>query len=145
MQNAKQGDTVVIEYSVRTSNGTVVGDTEASGPQEIKIGDGAIFPLIEKKLTEMKVGDKESVAIDSDNAFGARREEMVVDIPRQSLPADVDPQPGMALQAQQEDGSAITLYIVAVGDEAVKADGNHPLAGEDLSFDVTLREIREAA
>ncbi len=76
-------------------------------------------------------------------ALGA--EEMVVDIPRQSLPADVDPQPGMALQAQQEDGSAITLYIVAVGDEAVKADGNHPLAGEDLSFDVTLREIKEAA
>jgi len=145
MQNAKQGDTVIIDYAVRTGDGRVVGDTRETGPQEIKLGDGAIFPKVEEKLADMKVGDKETVAIECENAFGARREEMVIDIPRQNLPADADPQPGMALQAQQADGSAVTLYIVDVGEQTVKADGNHPLAGEDLSFDVTLREIRDAA
>lgn len=145
MQNAKQGDTVVIDYSVRIGDGTVVGHTEESGPQEIKLGDGAIFPQVEEKLAAMKVGDKETVAIDCENAFGARREEMVIDIPRQNLPAEADPKPGMALQAQQEDGSAVTLYVVDVGEQSVKADGNHPLAGEDISFDVTLREIKDAA
>lgn len=145
MQNAKQGDTVVIDYSVRTGDGTVVGDTKETGPQAIKLGDGAIFPQVEQKLADMKVGDQETVAIESDKAFGARREEMVIDIPRQNLPADADPQPGMALQAQKPDGSAVTLYVIAVDEQTVKADGNHPLAGEDLSFDVTLREIQDAA
>ncbi|HEY9092197.1 FKBP-type peptidyl-prolyl cis-trans isomerase [Parasphingorhabdus sp.] len=145
MQNAKQGDTVLIDYSVRKADGTVVGHTEETGPQEIKIGDGAIFPQVEEKLVDMKVGDKESVTIDCENAFGARREEMVIDIPRDNLPADAEPQPGMTLQAQQQDGSAVTLYVVAVSEQSVKADGNHPLAGEDISFDVTLREIKHAA
>jgi FKBP-type peptidyl-prolyl cis-trans isomerase 2 len=145
MQNAKQGDTVVIDYSVRTGDGTVVGDTKETGPQAIKLGDGAIFLQVEEKLADMKVGDNETVAIECENAFGARREEMVIDIPRQNLPAETDPTPGMALQAQQEDGSAVTLYVVAVAEQSVKADGNHPLAGEDLSFDVTLREIKVAA
>lgn len=145
MQNAKQGDTVLIDYSVRRSDGTVVGHTEETGPQEIKLGDGAIFPEVEEKIAGMQVGDKETVAIDCENAFGARREEMVIDIPRENLPAEADPQPGMTLQAQQQDGSAVTLYVVAVSDQSVKADGNHPLAGEDISFDVTLREIKNAA
>mgnify|MGYP003667518675 FL=1 len=145
MQNAKQGDTVVIDYSVRTGDGRVVGDTKEAGPQEIKLGEGAIFPQVEARLADMKVGDKETVAIECANAFGARREEMVIDIPRENLPAEADPQPGMALQAQQQDGSAVTLYVVAVGEQFVKADGNHPLAGEDISFDVTLRESKDAA
>lgn len=145
MQNAKQGDTVVIDYSVRTEDGRVVGDTKETGPQAIKLGVGAIFPQVEEKLADMKVGDKATIAIECENAFGARREEMVIDIPRQNLPAEADPQPGMALQAQQPDGSAVTLYVVAVEEQSVKADGNHPLAGEDISFDVTLREIKDAA
>ena len=145
MQNAKQGDTVVIDYSVRTEDGRVVGDTKETGPQAIKLGDGAIFPQVEEKLADMKVGDKATIAIECENAFGARREEMVIDIPRQNLPPEADPQPGMALQAQQPDGSAVTLYVVAVEEQSVKADGNHPLAGEDISFDVTLREIKDAA
>jgi len=145
MQNAKQGDTVVIDYAVRTSKGTLVGDTTETGPQEIKLGDGAIFPQVEEKIADMKVGDQETVSIECNNAFGPRREEMVIDIPRQNLPPEAEPQPGMTLQAQQADGSAVTLYIVAVSDDSVKADGNHPLAGEDLAFDVTLREIKDAA
>ncbi len=145
MQTAKHGDTVVIDYVVRKSDGTVIGDTQDNGPQAIKIGDSAIFPQIEEKLTAMEVGDQQTVAIESDKAFGPRRDDMVIDIPRENLPADPAPQPGMALQAQQQDGSEMTLYVVEVGAQSVKADGNHPLAGEDLAFDVTLREIREAA
>ena len=145
MLNAKHGDTVLIDYIVRKSDGEVVGNTEQNGPQAIRIGEGAIFPQIEEKLVAMEVGGQETVTIKSDKAFGPRREELLVDIPRQNLPAEPAPQPGMALQAKQQDGSAITLYVVAVEEQSVKADGNHPLAGEDLTFDVTLREIKEAA
>lgn len=145
MTTPQNGDTVSIDYEVRKSDGTLVGTTQDQGPQAIQIGGGQIFPQIEQALTNMQVGDEKSVSIDSDSAFGPRREEMIVEIPRENLPAEPAPQPGMALQAQQQDGSAVTLYIVSVDGETVKADGNHPLAGEDLTFGVTLRQIQQAA
>ena len=145
MATPNNGDTVVIDYTVSRTDGAVVGDTKETGPQTITLGQGAIFPQIEETLTGMGVGDQQTVTIASDKAFGPRREELLIDIPRANLPPEPAPEPGMALQAQQQDGSAITLYVVEVGDQTVKADGNHPLAGEDLTFDVTLREIKQAA
>jgi FKBP-type peptidyl-prolyl cis-trans isomerase 2 len=139
------GDTVTIDYTVSRSDGQVVGNTQESGPQDITIGNGQIFPAIEQALTGMEVGEEKTVSIDSENAFGPRREEMVVDIPRSNLPAEPAPEPGMALNAQNSEGQPMTLYIVEVSDDAVKADGNHPLAGEDLTFGVTLRDIKQAA
>ena len=145
MATPKQGDTVTIDYTIKNGDGAVVGNTQEAGPQEITLGQSQIFPQIEEALTGMKVGDEQTVAIPSDNAFGPRREELVIEIPRQNLPAEPAPQPGMQLQAQGQDGQQIMLHIVEVGEQSVKADGNHPLAGEDIIFDVTLREIKQAA
>lgn len=145
MAIAKTGDTVTIDYVVKKNDGTIVGNTDETGPQEIKLGEGQIMPKIEEALTGMEVGGEKTVALESENAFGPRREEMVIDIPRSNLPPEPAPQPGMSLQAQQQDGTPLTLQIVEVGEETVKADGNHPLAGEDIVFDVTLREIKQAA
>ncbi len=145
MTNPKNGDTVTIDYVLRRGDGEVVGNTAEAGPQDIQLGSGQIFPQLEQALTGMEVGDQQSVSIESENAFGPRREEMVIDIPRSNLPPEPAPQPGMQLQAQGQDGQPITLHIVEVGEQSVKADGNHPLAGEDLTFDVTLREIKQAA
>ena len=145
MPTAKHGDTVSIDYTIQTGDGTVVGDTQQAGPQEITLGQAEIFPQIEAALTGMEIGAQETVTIESANAFGPRREEMVIDIPLANLPPEPAPEPGMALQAQQQDGTQLTLYVVEVGEQSVKADGNHPLAGEDLTFGVTLRDISQAA
>lgn len=145
MLQAQNGDTLIIDYIVRKGDGAVVVDTSAEGPQTITLGEGAIFPQIEQRLATMEVGEQQTVALSCEEAFGPRNEEMVIDIPRQNLPTQMAPEPGMTLQAEQQDGSRLTLYVVAVGDESVKADANHPLAGEDLAFDVTLREIRKVA
>lgn len=145
MTTPNNGDTVKIDYVLRRGDGEVVGNTQAVGPQEITLGNGQIFPQIEQALAGMEVGDEQSVAIACENAFGPRREELVIDIPRANLPPEPEPQPGMAMQAQQPDGSPVTLYILEVSDEAIKVDGNHPLAGEDITFDLTLREISQAA
>ena len=145
MSTAKNGDTVTIDYTVSRSDGQEVGNTNESGPQDITLGTGEIFPAVEQALAGMEIGDRQTVSIDSDKAFGPRREEMVIYIPRENLPPEPAPQPGMALQAQQQDGSPLTLYVVEVGEQTVKADGNHPLAGEDLTFGVTLRDIKQAA
>lgn len=145
MTTPKSGDTVSIDYEIKVAGGQTVGSTEQQGPQDITLGGGQIFPQIEEALTGMEVGDDTSVTIPSDNAFGPRREELVVDIPRANLPPEPAPQPGMQLSAQSPDGQPMTLTILEVGAQAVKADGNHPLAGQDVTFDVTLREIKQAA
>lgn len=145
MTTPSNGDTVTIDYVLKRCDGEVVGNTEEAGPQQVQLGAGQIFPQIEEALTGMEVGDSKSVDIASDNAFGPRSEELVIDIPRANLPPEPAPQPGMALNAQTPDGQPMTLYILEVGDEAIKADGNHPLAGQDVTFDVTLRDIKQAA
>jgi FKBP-type peptidyl-prolyl cis-trans isomerase SlyD len=145
MTSPKQGDIVSIDYEVRTSDGTVVGHTQKEGPQDITLGGGQIFPQIELALTGMTVGDEATVEIPSESAFGPRRDELIIDIPLSNLPPEPAPKPGMTLQAQQQDGQVMTLYIVQVGEQSVKADGNHPLAGQDLTFGLTLREIKQAA
>ena len=145
MPTPANGDTVSIDYVLRRGDGEVVGTTEEMGPQDIELGSGQIFPQIEEALTGMAVGEEQSVSIDCANAFGPRQDALVIDIPRENLPPEPAPQPGMAMQAQAQDGSPMTLYIVEVGDQTIKADGNHPLAGEDLTFDITLRDIKQAA
>lgn len=144
MTTAKNGDTVVINYTVRTNDGRVVGGTEQSGPQTLKIGQAEIFPQIEAALDGMEVGAERAVTVPSNDAFGPRREEMVILIPREQLPADQNPQPGMSLGARQPDGTEVNLMITAVADDVVTADGNHPLAGEDLHFGLTLVEVTPA-
>lgn len=145
MTTPNNGDTVTIDYVLRRGDGEIVGNTQETGPQQVTLGQGEIFPQIEQALTDMEVGGEKSVEIESDNAFGPRRDELVIDIPRENLPPEPAPQPGMAMQAQQPDGQPLTLHIVEVGEQSVKADGNHPLAGEDITFDITLREIKQAA
>ena len=145
MSTPNSGDTVTIDYIIKKGDGTVVGNTAEAGPQDVTLGANQIFPQVEAALTDMSVGDEQSVTIASDNAFGPRRDEMIVDIPRANLPAEPAPQPGMQLQAQGPNGEPIALQILEVGDQTVKADGNHPLAGEDITFDVTLRDIKQAA
>lgn len=145
MQQPQKGDTVLIDYVVRKSDGAVVADTTQEGPQAITLGAGAIFPQIEEQLTTMALGEQQTVELPCENAFGPRKEEMIIDIPRANLPDEMAPEPGMALQAEQQDGARVTLYVVDVAQDTVKADGNHPLAGENLAFDVTLREIRSSA
>ena len=145
MTTPNSGDTVTIDYVLKRGDGEIIGNTADVGPQQVQLGAGQIFPAIEEALTCMSVGDSKTVEIASDNAFGPRREELVIDIPRANLPPEPAPQPGMQLNAQTPDGQPMTLFILEVGEEAVKADGNHPLAGEDVSFDLTLRDIKQAA
>ncbi|WDI30040.1 peptidylprolyl isomerase [Hyphococcus flavus] len=145
MAQAKTGDTVVINYTVRTGDGRVVGGTEQAGPQTLTLGKAEIFPAIEQALEGMEAGGEKSVTIASADAFGPRKDEMIVELPRAQLPQDQTPQPGMTLSAKQQDGSTVNLVITDVSDEVVTADGNHPLAGHDLHFGLTLVEIKEAA
>ncbi|MCJ8190047.1 FKBP-type peptidyl-prolyl cis-trans isomerase [Sphingomicrobium aestuariivivum] len=146
MTTAKQGDTVVIDFTVKKKNGALVGSTEsAGGPQTLTLGDEQIFPTIDAALTGMSVGEEKTVELSCENGFGPRRAELIMDIPRDKLPAEQAPEVGMSLAAKGQSGEVHSFVIIDVAEDKVTADGNHPLAGEDLVFNVKLLEVKAAA
>ncbi len=113
----------------------------ASGPLDIHLGAGEIFPQIEQALLGMTLGESRSVTIAAAEAFGEYDEENVVTIPRAQLPADLDPEVGEELVLTGDDDEHFGVTVVEVNAESITFDSNHPLAGEDLTFTITLREI----
>jgi len=113
----------------------------ATGPIDIQIGSGDIFPRIEQVLIGMAPGETRTVTIAAGDAFGEYDDDNVVTIPRTQLPDDLQPEVGEELVLTGEDDEAFGVTVVEVNAESITFDSNHPLAGEDLTFEVTLREI----
>jgi peptidylprolyl isomerase len=141
MPQAKSGDTVRVHYSGRLDEGTQFDSSSGSDPLEFEIGAGQVIPGFENAITGMAPGDKVTVTIPADEAYGPHRDEMVLEAPRSEIPDELDPQVGQQLQLQHPNGQAIPVVVTEVTDEVITLDGNHPLAGQDLTFDLELVEI----
>ena len=144
MSQAKAGDTVKIHYTGTLDDGTQFDSSAGRDPLEFKLGSGQVIPGFDKAVEGMTVGDKKTVNIPAEDAYGERYDEMVQEVPKEALPEDLNPEIGMPLQAQAPDGQMVNLTIVAVEDETIIVDGNHPLAGQALNFDIELVEIAGA-
>lgn len=140
MAQAKNGDTVKVHYKGTLADGTVFDSSDGRDPLEFDLGSGQLIPGFEAAVDGMSAGETCSINIASDQAYGPRRDEMVMDVPKSQLPADMQPQVGMQLQAGQGDEQFVVM-ITDVQDETVTLDANHPLAGKDLNFEITLVEI----
>lgn len=141
MTKAKEGDTVRIHYSGKLTDGTEFDSSEGGAPLEFEIGSGQIIPGLEQQIVGMEPGETNKVTVAAEDAYGPHHPEHVQDIPKESLPADLDVEVGSRLQATTSDGRQVPLTVVEVGDAHIKVDANHPLAGQDLVFDVELVEI----
>lgn len=141
MTQAKSGDTVRIHYTGKLDDGTQFDSSEGRDPLQFKIGEGAIIPTLEEAVVGMSVGDMETVSVAAEDAYGPRRDEAVQTVERSMIPENVDLTVGGRLQATAPDGQQLVLTVVDVTDTAVTLDANHPLAGEDLTFDIELVEI----
>lgn len=141
MSQAKNGDTVKIHYTGTLDDGSQFDSSEGRDPLEFTLGGGQVIPGFEKAVEGMAVGDKKSINIPSVEAYGERHEQLVQEVPKEALPDDMQPEVGMPLQAQREDGHVIDMVVTAVGNESITVDGNHPLAGQALNFDIHLVEI----
>jgi len=137
----KNGDTVQVNYTGKLADGTVFDSSVERGPLEFTLGAGQLIPGFEKAVLGMKVGEKKTVIIPADEAYGPHRDEQVVEIPREELPSDLTPQVGQQLVVTQQDGRQIIVVITEVSDETVTIDANHPLAGKDLTFEIELVKI----
>ena len=145
MSHAKSGDTVKIHYTGTLADGTQFDSSAGRDPLEFTLGSGQVIPGFDKAVEGMAVGDSKSVNITAQDAYGPRHEQMVQDVPKSALPDDLEPAEGMSLQARGQDRRVVNLTVTHVGDEAITVDGNHPLAGKDLNFDIQLVEIAESA
>jgi peptidylprolyl isomerase len=144
MTQAKNGDTVRINYTGRLADGTQF-DASGNEPLQFTLGEGQVVPGLETYVEGMEVGTRSTVTVPADDAYGAYRPEAVVTIDRASVPSNINVDIGTRLQAKTRDGRPMPVTVVGVDDASVKLDGNHPLAGKDLVFDVELVEIVQAA
>lgn len=141
MAQAKTGDTVKIHYSGKLNDGTQFDSSAGRDPIEFAVGAGAVIPGFEKAVEGMAVGESKSIAIPAEEAYGPHHEQLVQDVPSSALPEGMTPEVGMQLQGTGGDGQTMNFVVTSVNDESITVDGNHPLAGQQLNFDIELVEI----
>ncbi|MFA6001547.1 MAG: peptidylprolyl isomerase [Thermoleophilia bacterium] len=141
MEQAKHGDTVKVHYTGKLTDGTEFDSSVGRDPLEFTIGSGQVIPGFESAVVGMSPGESSNTSIPVDQAYGPRSDEMLVEVPRENLAEGIQPEVGQKLQAMSEDGHKIALMITAVSDASVTLDGNHPLAGKELFFDLELIDI----
>ena len=141
MSEAKQGDTVKVHYTGKLENGMVFDTSTEREPLQFTIGEGQIIRGFEDAVVGMNPGDSTTTTVPADSAYGPYREDLVMSVERSRLPEDMEPEVGQQLQGQQEDGEDIVFTVTETTAENVTLDANHPLAGQDLIFDIQLVEI----
>ena len=142
-RSVKEGDTIKLQYTGRLENGQVFDTTEKDKPLEVTLGQKTLIPGLEEALIGMKVGESKTVTIPAEKAYGPHRAELVVEVPREDLPKDMNPKVGqpMIIRGEEEKGGFL-VTITAVGEKAITVDANLPLAGKDLTFDIKVLEIK---
>lgn len=153
MKQAKQGDRVRIDYTGTLQDGTVFDSTRegmecdseecgcGGGPRELIIGEGEFMAAVEEALIGMKPGEKKNITLPAEDAFGEYDLERVFTIPRSDLPDDLKPEVGDEIVLVNEQDEELGVVVVEVNDEEITFDSNHPLAGEEVSYEFELVEI----
>lgn len=141
MAQASNGDNVRIHYTGRLHDGTVFDTSENRDPLGFELGAGQVIPGFEEAVQGMEPGQRQTVTVAAEKAYGPRRDDLVLSFPREQLPEGVDPEPGQQLQMQTQEGQAVQVTVRDATEEALILDANHPLAGHDLTFDIELVEI----
>ena len=143
MIQVKENNTVKVHYIGKLSDGQVFDSSEGKEPLEFTLGQGKLIPGFEKGLMDMKLNEKKTIAVSKEEAYGEPQEGLIQEVQKTQLPPDMTPEVGMGLISKSEDGQEMNLVIVEVKEETIIIDGNHPLAGKDLVFDLEVVEIKE--
>ena len=142
--NVAQDKVVLIHYTLKNDAGAVIDSSSGGDPLAYIHGQGNIIPGLEKALDGKQKGDKVSVKVDPAEGYGVRDDALVQSVPRRAFGGVPDIKPGMQFHAQGEQGHTRVVTVTGVKGDMVTVDGNHPLAGENLNFDVEIAEVRDA-
>jgi FKBP-type peptidyl-prolyl cis-trans isomerase 2/predicted Fe-Mo cluster-binding NifX family protein len=138
----RDGRVVTFHYALKDKDGNQLDDSQNTGPMRYLHGHGNIIPGLEKALAGLEAGDQKVVEIPSSEAYGDRDESQTMEVPLEQLPPD--PQVGAMLQGRMPDGRVVGLTVIEVGETTARLDSNHPLAGKDLVFSVTIVGVESA-
>lgn len=141
MAAAKSGDKVRVHYTGRLDDGTVFDSSREREPLEFTLGAGEVIDGFDQAVEGMEIGEEREARVEAGDAYGQRRDDLLVDLPKEQVPEGLDVAPGMRLELRQPDGQAVPVTVAEVGAESVTLDANHPLAGQDLNFELELVEI----
>jgi FKBP-type peptidyl-prolyl cis-trans isomerase 2 len=139
----KDKDTVKVHYIGKFTSGEVFDSSEGREPLEFTLGQGMLIPGFEKAVIGMMVSQSKTVTIPVEEAYGPIMEEMLQQVPREALPPEMEPMVGMQLMSQLPNGTEIPLVITEVRETEITVDANHPLAGKELIFEITLVSVAE--
>lgn len=142
MSQVKENDTVKVHYTGKLSNGQIFDSSLEREPLEVTLGQGMLIPGFEKGMIDMKVNEKKTINIPVAEAYGEVREELLYDVKKEQLPPEIAPEVGMGLASKDPEGREVQFRVAEVHDDYIVVDANHPLAGQDLTFDLELVEIK---
>ena len=141
MTKAKNGDNVKVHYKGKLTTGEQFDSSEGREPLAFTVGAGQMIKGFDEAIPGMSVGEKKTINIAPESAYGAKNEEAIVEFPKSNIPADMKLEPGMKLQLTNQDGQPIPVTVTEVKDDVVILDADHELAGKELIFDIELVEI----
>jgi len=144
MSTAKSGDLVKVHYRGTLQDGTVFDSSYEGEPLEFTLGQGQIIPGFEQAVQGMTPGDSKTIQVEQDQAYGNYDESKLINVQRTNLPDNIQPEEGMVLQVNSQDNETFYVTVNEVKDEEVVLDGNHPLAGKDLTFEIELVDLQAA-
>ena len=141
MSTAQNGSTVSIHYTGNLSDGTEFDSSRDREPLTFQVGGGQVIPGFNDNVIGMEVGETKTFTIPHTEAYGPSNEDAIQDIPKTQFPEDFEVKIGQMIAGQGANGQAFTAKILSEGTDSIKLDFNHPLAGEDLTFEVELVSI----
>ena len=141
MTQAKPGDTLHLHYTGTLDDGSVFDSSEGRDPLSFELGSGQIIPGLEAGVEGMEVGEKRTVHVTPEEAYGVHHPERVQAVDRANVPDHIPTDPGTQLQVQTQDGQSMNVVIADATETELFLDANHPLAGKALTFDVELVKI----
>jgi peptidylprolyl isomerase len=136
----QNGSNVSVHYTGKLTTGEVFDSSEGKSPLDFTMGSGQLIPGFENALIGKSIGDKVVVNIPSEEAYGAFREDLIIQVPNDQLPGPV--QVGQVLQAQSTNGGPVHVTVKEVNESHVVIDGNHPLAGQELIFEIEVMNVQ---
>ncbi len=141
MKKVTKGDTVKVHYTGKLADGSVFDTSRERDPLQIKLGENQVIPGLENAVIGMETGKKKTAVIMADDAYGQFRDDLIVTMPFADLPDDLNPKVDEFIKISHKDGRELFVKVLAVDDKNITFDGNHPLAGKDLTFEIEIVEI----
>lgn len=143
MKQVKEGDLVKVHYTGKMVNGEQFDSSVGKEPLEFTVGAGQMIKGFDAAMPGMSLGQKKTINIAPEDAYGPRSEEAIIEFPKENVPADMVLEPGMPLTLSNQAGQPVSVIVVEVKDDIIILDANHFLAGQELIFDIELMEISE--